>query len=292
MVWIHGGALVSRIEPGDGLRRRAPWPTARDRGGVHQLSARRSGLAGAFRSSAPPRPTRRVRKLGPAGRDRGAEAGCGATWPPSAETPRRSRWRASRRAASACCTSWRLRSARGLFSRAIAESAYMISTPELKRGAALARPRRRTAGRARWLRRAARRPTWRPSAPWTRRRSRKRRRVAAHFQPFGAVDGRVLPAPAGRDVFDGGRAGDVCPLLAGFNQRRDPLAAGAGSARARLAPRLTRQAIRARYGDLADAYLQAPPRAPTRARACWRRRVTPSMAGRPSGWSAAQTAAR
>ncbi len=144
--------------------------------------------------------------------------------------------------------------ARGLFSKAIAESAYMISTPSLRArkfgetpaeesGVALAAKLHATdiaalrAMDAEALTKAA---------------------GAAGFVPFGVVDGKVLPDQL-VGIFDKGEQAPV-PLLAGFNS---------GEIRSLrfLAPpppalaSTYEKAIRNRYGDLADAYLKLYPSA-------------------------------
>jgi para-nitrobenzyl esterase len=144
--------------------------------------------------------------------------------------------------------------ARGLFSKGIAESAYMISTPELKQhnfgspsaeesgtklAAALHAPdiaalRAMDAGK---LTEAA---------------------AMAGFAPWGAIDGHVLPRQL-VDVFDRGEQAPV-PLLAGFNS---------GEIRSLmvLAPHPPASAadyetiIRERYGDLAEEFLRIYPSA-------------------------------
>jgi len=142
--------------------------------------------------------------------------------------------------------------ARGLFQRAIAQSAYMISTPELKE-ARYGAPSAETAGSI--LARALQAPTLRV----LRAKDPQELTDAAAlsgFSPFGAVDGKVL---AGQlvDVFAQGRQAPV-PILAGFNS---------GEIRSLrvLAPPAPRSAadyeaaIRARYGDLADEFLRLYP---------------------------------
>ena len=142
--------------------------------------------------------------------------------------------------------------ARGLFSKAIAESAYMISTPELKvrrfgetpaeaAGAALAAKlhapdiaalRAMDAGK---LTQAA---------------------VAARFAPFGAIDGKILPRQL-VDVFDRGEQAPV-PLLAGFNSGEITSLRGLAPPIPALASTYEKT-IRAQYGDLAEAYLRLYP---------------------------------
>ena len=144
--------------------------------------------------------------------------------------------------------------ARGLFSKAIAESAYMISMPELKQrkfgipsaeesGTKLA-PRftRRTSRLCgRWMR-----GTLTEAAP-----------AAGYRCHWRTIDGHVLCRAAGR-CFRSGRTG--AGAAAGrFQQRRDPLA---DESWPRLLPRLrpnTKPNIRERYLDLADEFLRLYP---------------------------------
>jgi para-nitrobenzyl esterase len=144
--------------------------------------------------------------------------------------------------------------ARGLFAKAIAESAYMVSTPELKQskfgesaaeenGAALAAKLHA------------------PNIAALRAMDAATLTLQAainKFSPFGTIDGIILPRQL-VDVFDRGEQAQV-PLLAGFNS---------GEIRSLLvlAPSVPssaseyEQTIRARYGDLADAYLRLYPSA-------------------------------
>ncbi len=142
--------------------------------------------------------------------------------------------------------------ARGLFNKAIAESAYMISTPELKEpkygspaaemigsqvaqalGAASLGDLR--AMDARKLTNAA---------------------AAVGYAPFGTVDGIILPRQL-VDTFDRGEQAHV-PILAGFNS-------GEIRSLRMLAPpvpasaEVYEKAIRAKYGDLAEAFLKLYP---------------------------------
>ena len=142
--------------------------------------------------------------------------------------------------------------ARGLFAKAIAESAYMITTPELKT-AAFGLPSAEESGVK--LAAALHAPdiaamramdagTLSAAAP------------AAGFAPFGSIDGQLLPHQL-VDVFDKGEQAPV-PLLAGFNSGEirslrilaPPPAASAAAYEA---------TIRDRYGDLADEFLQLYP---------------------------------
>jgi para-nitrobenzyl esterase len=101
--------------------------------------------------------------------------------------------------------------ARGLFAKAISESAYMISTPELKQHS-FGSPSAEESGTklAAALHaeniaalRAMDAATLTEAAP------------AAGYAPWGTVDGHVLPRQL-IDVFDKGEQAPV-PLLAGFN---------------------------------------------------------------------------
>ncbi len=147
--------------------------------------------------------------------------------------------------------------ARGLFGRAIAESAYMISTPALKQ-AAHGAPSAEAAGVALMGKLGARDiAALRAMDAHTLTDAA----VAAGFSPFGAVDGHVLPRQI-VDSFDRGEQARV-PVLAGFNSGEirslrmlaPPVPAG-GQAE-------YEKQIRARYGDLADAFLRLYPGAHT-----------------------------
>lgn len=144
--------------------------------------------------------------------------------------------------------------ARGLFARAVAQSAYMISTPELRTS-----------------------PHGDPAAEATgvelgrklQQRSIARLRamdavkltygaVLAGYAPFGTVDGKVLPRQL-VEVFDRGEQARV-PILAGFNE-------GEIRSLGFLAPpppsdaRTYEARVRAKYGDLADEFLRLYPSA-------------------------------
>ena len=142
--------------------------------------------------------------------------------------------------------------ARGLFHRAIAESAYMISTPELKREA-----HGHKSAEASGVELAARLG----AADIAQLRAMDPAKLTlsaagAGFGPFGAVDGKVLPMQI-VEAFDRGEQAKV-PLLAGFNSGE------IRSLRA-LAPPVPANAaayesvIRDRYRDLADAFLKLYP---------------------------------
>lgn len=142
--------------------------------------------------------------------------------------------------------------ARGLFAKAIAESAYMISTPEL-RGAPFGDAVGEAAGV--WLAGKL------GMKDLTGLRSMDavaitNQTAATGWLPFGVIDGQVLPRQL-VDVFDRGEQAKV-PILAGFNS---------GEIRSLrfLLPQPPSDAaayekeIRARYGDLAGAFLEHYP---------------------------------
>jgi para-nitrobenzyl esterase len=144
--------------------------------------------------------------------------------------------------------------ARGLFARAIAQSAYMVSMPELRRpvfgmpawesGGALLTGALKTPDLASL--RALDAQTLTDTA------------AKLGFAPFGVVDGVVLPQQM-VDAFDQGKQAPV-PVLAGFNQ-------GEIRSLRMLAPQppadaaAYEAAIRAKYADLADAFLRQYPAA-------------------------------
>ncbi|HYC66785.1 carboxylesterase/lipase family protein [Brevundimonas sp.] len=142
--------------------------------------------------------------------------------------------------------------ARGLFDKAIAQSAYMISTPELK-AARFGAPSAESAGAALALRlQAPSLRVMRGMDPQTLTDQAAR----SGFAPFAAVDGVVLPGQL-VDVFDRGKQAPV-PILAGFNS-------GEIRSLRMLAPAVPASAadyervIRERYGDLADDFLRLYP---------------------------------
>ena len=144
--------------------------------------------------------------------------------------------------------------ARGLFSKAIAESAYMISTPELNQGL-YGMPSAEQSG-ARLA--AALHAT--DIAALREMDAGKLNEAAnkAGFQPWGAIDGHILPRQL-IDVFDRGEQAHV-PLLAGFNSGE------IRSLRILVLPPPASTAayestIRGFYGDLADEFLRIYPSA-------------------------------
>jgi para-nitrobenzyl esterase len=144
--------------------------------------------------------------------------------------------------------------ARGLFHKAIAQSAYMISTPELKH-ARFGEQAAETIG-ARIVTALGAKDL----ASLRTMDSQKLMEVAARvgYFPLGTVDGRVLPRQL-VDVFDRGEQAPV-PIVAGFNS---------GEIRSLrfLAPPVPRNGkayqlqIRDRYADLADEFLRLYPSA-------------------------------
>ena len=141
--------------------------------------------------------------------------------------------------------------ARGLFHRAIAESAYMISMPELSRDSH-GMPSGEAGGTALSTALHADLPALRAMDP----RRLTDAAAGAHFAPFAVVDGQVLPEQM-VTAFDAGRQAHV-PVLIGFNQ-------GEIRSLRMLAPGVPPSvafyegAIRERYGDLADQFLRLYP---------------------------------
>jgi para-nitrobenzyl esterase len=144
--------------------------------------------------------------------------------------------------------------ARGLFSRAIAQSAYMISMPELRNGVHGA-PAAEGAGQ--FLATALQAPD---PAKLRAVDAQQLTDAAAKlgFFPFGNVDGQVLPKQM-VETFDAGEQAPV-PVLAGFNE-------GEIRSLTVLAPKAPptvadyEREIRTRYADLADAFLRIYPAA-------------------------------
>src|SRR5450755_2613857 len=143
-------------------------------------------------------------------------------------------------------------SARGLFARAISQSAYMISTPELREarfGSAAAE----AIGTA-----LADQLGAKDVAELRAMDGADLTAAAVHagYAPFGTIDGRILPRQL-VEVFDRGEQARV-PLLVGFNS---------GEIRSLrfLAPPAPADAatyealIRDRYADLSDAFLKIYP---------------------------------
>ena len=142
--------------------------------------------------------------------------------------------------------------ARGLFARAIAQSAYMISTPALKR-AAHGAPSAEQAGLTLMKQLKAADLAAMRAIPGDTITAAA---VGFGYGPWGAVDGHVLPDQL-VNVFDQGKQARV-PLIAGFNageiRSLTPLAPPVPASAAAY-----ESAIRERYGDLADAFLRLYP---------------------------------
>ena len=144
--------------------------------------------------------------------------------------------------------------ARGLFHKAIAQSAYMISMAELRKSVFGA-----PSGEA--LGQLVSGALQAPDLATLRGMDAGQLTDGAAklgFAPFGIVDGLVLPRQM-VDAFDGGKQAPV-PVLAGFNEGEirslKILAAKAPKSAADY-----EATIRDRYGDLADAFLKLYPAA-------------------------------
>lgn len=142
--------------------------------------------------------------------------------------------------------------ARGLFSKAIAQSAYMISMPELRQRK-FGLPAADESG---VQLSAAVHATNIAMLRAISAESLNQVAAAIHFAPLGVVDGHVLTGQL-VDVFDEGEQAHV-PVLAGFNSGE------ARSLRILVPPTPASAAdyektIRANYGDLADAFLKLYP---------------------------------
>ena len=142
--------------------------------------------------------------------------------------------------------------ARGLFHKAIAESAYMISTPALKES-----QHGEAAAEAIGTKLAA--TLGAPNLAALRAMDADKlaeAAAAAGYAPFGTIDGQILPAQL-VDVFAQGKQAPV-PLLAGFNS-------GEIRSLVFLAPPPPKTAadyegvVRERYLDLADDFLKLYP---------------------------------
>ena len=142
--------------------------------------------------------------------------------------------------------------ARGLFSKAIAQSAYLTSTPELKQRRFGSAPAEESGTRLAAALHAPDLAALRAMDAQVLADAAS----AAGFMPFGTVDGQILPRQP-VDVFDKGEQAPV-PLLAGFNSGE------IRSLRA-LAPRPPANAVEyerligERYLDLADEFLKLYP---------------------------------
>ena len=142
--------------------------------------------------------------------------------------------------------------ARGLFSKAIAESAYMISTPELKQRKYGSPSAEESGSKLAALLHAPNIAAMRAMDPETLTAAA----AASGFAPFAAVDGHVLPGQL-VGIFDRGEQAPV-PILAGFNSGEirslTILAPPAPASSAEY-----EKIIRERYLDLSDAFLKLYP---------------------------------
>ncbi|WP_343517933.1 carboxylesterase family protein [Sphingomonas sp.] len=142
--------------------------------------------------------------------------------------------------------------ARGLFHKAIAQSAYMITAPELKRGR-FGLPSAEAAGAQAM---AALGATNLAALRAADAAQLTRDAAAKGYGPWGTVDGKLLTRQL-VETWDRGEQAPV-PLLAGFNQgeiRSLRILLPPAPANAEAYETL----IRARYGDLAAAFLQLYP---------------------------------
>ena len=142
--------------------------------------------------------------------------------------------------------------AKGLFAKALAESAYMISTPELK-GAKYGAPSAEQSGVLLAEKLKA------PDLAAMRAMDAEALTNAAPkagYAPWGTIDGHVMLRQL-VDIFDRGEQAKV-PLLAGFNSGEirslRVLAAKVPASAAEY-----EATIRAQYGDMADAFLKRYP---------------------------------
>lgn len=142
--------------------------------------------------------------------------------------------------------------ARGLFARAISESGYMLSMPSLKVDAH-GMPAEEKVGTL--VQAAVKAPDLAALRAMDPQKLTDAA-AAAGFAPWGVVDGKLLPEQM-VTAFDRGDQAKV-PILAGFNQ---------GEIRSLMvlappvpaSPADYESTIRARYGDLADAFLKLYP---------------------------------
>ena len=142
--------------------------------------------------------------------------------------------------------------ARGLFAKAIAQSAYMVSTPELKE-TKYGTPSSESTGVE--LMKALKADNLAALRAMDATELTEAA-AAARFPPFGTIDGHVLPKQL-VEIFDKGEQAPV-PVMTGFNE-------GEIRSLRMLAPPVPdkaeryEKAIRAKYRDLADAFLKLYP---------------------------------
>ena len=142
--------------------------------------------------------------------------------------------------------------ARGLFDRAIVQSGYMLSTPELRSSRYGDPP---AEGVGVWLQAQLGQSNLAGLRAMDAQ-TLTERAIQTGYMPWGTIDGEVLPVQL-VEIFDRGQQAPV-PLLVGFNQGEiRSLRALAPPAPADAT--VYEQAIRERYGDLADAFLAVYP---------------------------------
>ncbi|MBL8652213.1 MAG: carboxylesterase family protein [Sphingopyxis sp.] len=142
--------------------------------------------------------------------------------------------------------------ARGLFHKAIAQSAYMISTPSLREGRHGEIPAETMGTKVAAALGAADLAALRAMDATTLNDGA----LKAGYFPWGTVDGKILPHQL-VDSFDAGEQAPV-PMIAGFNIgeiRSLRMLAPPAPANAAV----YEAAIRERYGDLADGWLKLYP---------------------------------
>jgi len=142
--------------------------------------------------------------------------------------------------------------ARGLFARAIAQSGYMISMPELKR-AVHGAPSGEGAGEM--LASALHAPNLAAMRAMDAE-TLTAKAAGLGFGPWGVVDGQVLPEQM-VSAFNHGRQAPV-PVLAGFNQG-EIRSLTVLAPKPPASPAVYEREIRKRYGELADAFLRLYP---------------------------------
>ncbi len=141
--------------------------------------------------------------------------------------------------------------ARGLFAKAIAESGYLITSAELKMPAH-GLPSAEAIG-------LDLTKTLHASSVAELRvmdALALTEAAATHYSPLGTVDGRILPRQL-VDTFDRGEEARV-PLLAGFNSG-EVRTLGVLVPKTPASPADYQREVRARYGDLTDAFLKRYP---------------------------------
>ena len=142
--------------------------------------------------------------------------------------------------------------ARGLFAGAIAQSAYMVSTPDLREHKFGMTPAEETGTQFASRLQAKSIADLRAMDPDKITAAA----AAAGFPPFGAVDGHVLTGQL-VDVFDKGEQAHV-PILAGFNSG-EIRSLGILAPPTPASANVYEQSIHAHYLDLADDFLKLYP---------------------------------